>query len=437
MQERLVERAQALGWSSPRLIDEDLGCSACGVVMRAGFERLLAAVCAGEVGAIFAFEASRLARNGREWHTLLEMCAVVDTVIIDTEAVYDPKLANDRLLLGVKGTLSELEVGLFRARCQAAVQEKAQRGEYYSSVAVGYRKSREGKLEKEPDLRVQRALEFVFEKFPQFGSARQLVRWLRQEGVKIPRKESGGDDRPIVWCLPTQSAIISLLRNPVYAGAYAYGRSKCRTVLEQGRKRVVIQNFSDPQQWAILIREHHPGYLSWEHYERNTAMLKQNVNMKGSMREGGVRGGASVFAGILRCGACGRKVLVSYSGLQARSIRYSCSTNCRHDDGKRCLAFSANTLERALTDQVLETVSPLGSGSGAGSGRATGQPIRTVREQRELELTQARYESERARQQYDAVDPLNRLVAGELERRWNQALQRVTELEEALQRGGG
>lgn len=432
VQERLLERAQALGWSSPRLLDEDLGYSACGVVERAGFERLLAAVCAGEVGAIFAFEASRLARNGREWHTLLEMCGVVDTVIVDTEAVYDPKLANDRLLLGIKGTLSELEVALFRARCQAAVQEKAQRGEYYSAVAVGYRKSREGKLEKEPDLRVQRALEFIFEKFPQFGSARQLVRWLRQEGVKIPRKESGGDDRPIVWCLPTQSAILSLLRNPVYAGAYAYGRSKSRTVLAGGRKRVVMQHFSDPQQWAILIREHHPGYLSWEQYERNTAMLNQNVNMKGSMRAGGVRGGASVFAGILRCGACGRKVLVCYSGLQARSIRYSCSTNSRHDDGKRCLAFSANTLERALTDQVLETVSPWGVEAALEAAKLLASQSSTVREQRELELTQARYESERARQQYDVVDPLNRLVAGELERRWNQALHRVTELEEAL-----
>ena len=432
VQERLLERAQSLGWHSPRLIDEDLGCSGSGVVERAGFERLLAAVCAGEVGAIFAFEASRLARNGREWHTLLEMCALVDTVIIDPEAVYDPKLANDRLLLGVKGTLSELELGLFRARSQAAVQEKAKRGEYYSAVAVGYRKSQAGKLEKEPDLRVQRALEFVFEKFPQFGSARQLVRWLRQEEVKIPRKESVGDDSPILWCLPTQSAITSLLRNPVYAGAYAYGRSKCRTVLEAGRKRVVIQNFSDPNEWAILIREHHPGYISWEQYEQNTTMLNQNVNMKGSMREGGVRGGASVFAGILRCGACGRKVRVGYSGMRARSIRYSCSTNSRHDDGKRCVAFSANTLERVLTDQLLETVSPLGVEAAMQAADLLASQSCTLREQRELELTQARYESERARQQYDAVDPLNRLVAGELERRWNQALQRAAELEAAF-----
>lgn len=172
VQERLLDRARSLGWNSPRLIDEDLGHWASGVVERAGFERLLASVCAGEVGAIFAFEASRLARNGREWHTLLEMCSLVDTLLIDTETVYDPKLAKDRLLLGVKGTLSDLELGLFRARSQAAVQEKAQRGEYYSSVAVGYRKTKDGKLEKEPDLRVQRALEFVFEKFPQFGSAR-------------------------------------------------------------------------------------------------------------------------------------------------------------------------------------------------------------------------------------------------------------------------
>ncbi len=432
VQERLLDRARSLGWNSPRLIDQDLGSSASGVVERAGFERLLAAVCAGEVGAIFAFEASRLARNGREWHTLLEMCSLVDTLLIDTETVYDPKLANDRLLLGVKGTLSELELGLFRARSQAAVREKAQRGEYYSSVAVGYRKTKDGKLEKEPDLRVQRALEFVFEKFPQFGSARQLTRWLRQEGVKIPRKESVGDDSPILWDLPTQSAVTSLLRNPVYAGAYAYGRSKCRAVLEAGRKRIVMQHFSDPKDWAILIREHHPGYMSWEQYERNTAMLEQNVNMKGRMGEGGVRGGASVFAGILRCGACGRKVLVSYSGSQGRSIRYSCSTNCRHEDGKRCAAFSANRLERVLTEQLLETVSPLGVEAAMQAAELLSGRSRTLREQRELELTQARYESERARQQYNAVDPLNRLVAGELERRWNQALQRVAELEEAL-----
>ena len=157
------------------------------MVEHSGFERVLASVCAGEVGAIFAFEASRLARNGREWHTLLELCAVVDTVLVDTEAVHDPKFTNDRLLLGLKGTLSELELGLLRAHSHAAIREKARRGEYYRVVAVGYRKTRDGQLEKEPDLRAQRALEFVFEKFPQFGSARQLVRWLREEQVRIGR----------------------------------------------------------------------------------------------------------------------------------------------------------------------------------------------------------------------------------------------------------
>jgi DNA invertase Pin-like site-specific DNA recombinase len=433
VQERLVERAQAFGWSQPRIIDDDLGCTASGVVERSGFERLLAAVCAGEVGAIFAFEASRLARNGREWHTLLELCAVVDTVLIDTEAVYDPKFTNDRLLLGLKGTLSELELGLFRARSHAAIREKARRGEFYGLVAVGYRKTRDGRLEKEPDLRVQRALEFVFEKFPQFGSARQLVRWLREEQVKIPRKERCTDDSPICWRLPTQAALTSMLKNAVYAGAYVFGRSKRRTVLEHGRKRVVTRDCSDPGEWEIIIRDHHPGYISWEQYERNVEMLRQNVNMKGCMTAGGIRGGASVFAGILRCGQCGRKVLVSYSGLHSRSIRYSCSTNCRNDDGKRCLSFSANLLERTLVGQLLESVSPLGVEGALQAAEILAVQGRTLREQRELELTQARYESERARQQYNAVDPLNRLVAGELERRWNEALQRVAGLEEELQ----
>lgn len=433
VQERLVEQAQAFGWPEPRIIDDDLGCTATGVVERSGFERLLAAVCAGEVGAIFAFEASRLARNGREWHTLLEICAVVDTVLIDPEAVYDPKLANDRLLLGLKGTLSELEVGLFRARSHAAIREKARRGEFYGVVAVGYRKTREGRLEKEPDLRVQRALEFVFEKFPPLGSARQLVRWLREEHIQIPRKEQNTDDSPICWRLPTQAALTSMLKNPVYAGAYVFGRSKRRTVLEHGRKRVVVNDRSDPGEWEIIIRDHHPGYISWEQYERNVQMLRQNVNMKGYMRAGGIRGGASVFSGILRCGQCGRKVLVHYSGLHSRSIRYSCSTNSRHDDGKRCLSFSANALERTLLGQLLETVSPLGVEAALQAAEMLAVEGHTLREQRELELTQARYESERARQQYHAVDPLNRLVASELERRWNEALRKVASLEEELQ----
>lgn len=432
VQQRLVERARTLGWSEPRVVDDDLGRSAGGAVERAGFERLLKAVCAGEVGAIFAFEASRLARNGREWHTLLEMCGLVDTLIIDTEAVYDPKLSNDRLLLGVKGTLSELELGLFRARSQAAVREKAQRGEYYGIVAVGYRKTKSGGLEKEPDLRVQRALEFVFEKFVEFGSARQLVRWMREQDLKIPRKALICDDAPIVWQLPTQGAITALLHNPVYAGAYTFGRSRRRTVLEQGRKRVVIQNFSAPQDWAILIKEHHSGYISWEQYERNLALLEQNVSMRGDVTKGGVRGGASVFSGILRCGVCGRKVLVNYTGAHSRSIRYACSTNCRNDDGKSCLSFSANELERRLTAQLLDAVAPLGIEAALLAADLVAAEDRALREQRELELEQARYESEHARQQYHAVDPLNRLVAGELERRWEEALQRVNRLETEL-----
>lgn len=433
VQERLVVRARELGWSAPKIIDDDLGTSASGAVERVGFERLLAEVCAGSVGAVFAFEASRLARNGREWHTLLEMCAVVDTMLIDTEAIYDPKVANDRLLLGLKGTFSELELGLFRARSHAAMREMAKRGELHRLVAVGYRKTKKGILEKEPDLRVQRAIEFVFEKFPEFGSVRQLVRWMREEGVKIPRKERNTDNSGICWSLPTQSAVSYMLKHPVYAGAYTFGRSKRRTVLEQGRKRVIIKNCSDPKEWEILIKDKHPGYISWEEYERNVQMLRQNVNMKGAWTPGGIRGGASVFAGILRCGECGRKMLVNYSGSHCRSIRYSCSTNCRNDDGKRCLSFSANKLEGVLTQQLLETVSPLGVKAALEAIELLNAEGCALREQHELALVQARYESERAWQQYNTADPLNRLVADELERRWNEALEAAARLEEELE----
>ncbi len=347
--------------------------------------------------------------------------------------MYDPKFSNDRLLLELKGTLSELELGLFRARSHAAIREKVKRGELYGLVAVGYRKTGDGRVEKEPDLRVQRALEFVFEKFPQWGSARQLVRWLREERFNIPRKEHAGDDSPICWEPPTQGALLSMLRNPVYAGAYVYGRSKRRTVLDNGRKRVLTRSCSDPADWDIIIRDHHPGYISWEQYERNVQMLRQNANMKGNMTAGGIRGGASVFAGILRCGRCGRKVLVHYSGQHSRSISYSCSTNCRHDDGARCLLFSANALERALIGQLLETLSPLGVEAALQAADRLASEAHTLKEQRELELTQARYENERARQQYNAVDPANRLVASELERRWNETLLKVARLEEQLQ----
>lgn len=432
VQEKLMERAKEFGWHAPKMIDEDLGSSASGAVERAGFERLLAEVCAGSVGAIFAFEASRLARNGREWHTLLEMCAIVDTLLIDTEAIYDPKLVNDRLLLGLKGTFSELELGLFRARSHAAMREMAKRGELYGLVAVGYRKTRKGKLEKEPDLRVQKAIEFVFEKFPEFGSVRQLVRWLREEGVKIPRKEKNLDVAAITWALPTQGSLSSMLKNPVYAGAYSFGKSKTRTVLEKGRKRTVIKSCSDPEEWDILIKDNHPGYISWEDYRRNVKMIRQNINMKGSMAPGGIRGGASIFAGILRCGQCGRKVLVNYSGSHSRSIRYSCSTNCRNDDGKRCMSLSANKLEEFLTEQLLETVSPFGVEAALKTIELLNNEGQALRGQKELALEQAWYESERAWQQYNAADPLNRLVAGELERRWNDALEALHSIEDEL-----
>lgn len=432
VQEKLAERAKHLGWSSPKIIDEDLGCSASGVAERAGFERLLKEVCSGSVGAIFAFEASRLARNGREWHTLLEMCGLVDTLLIDTESIYDPKLVNDRLLLGLKGTFSELELGLFRARSRAAMKEKAKRGELFGVVAVGYRRVKKGKLEKEPDIRVQEAIEFIFKKFPEFGSVRQFVRWLREEGVQIPRKERGSNDARIIWKLPTQAAISSMLKNPVYAGAYTFGRSKTQTVLDEGRKRKVIKRCSDPERWEILIKDNHPEYISWDTYRQNVIMIRQNLNMKGAMVRGGIRGGASVFAGILRCGDCGRRVLVNYSGAHSKSIRYGCSTNCRNDDGRRCLSFSANKLEALLVEQLLEVLQPLGVEAALEAVALAQAEGSELRQQKELALEQARYESERAWQQYDATDPKNRLVAGELEKRWNEALEAVSIAEEEL-----
>jgi DNA invertase Pin-like site-specific DNA recombinase len=234
----LADRARQIGWQDVVVIDDDLGRSGSGVA-RLGFEKLLAAICAGDIGAVVSIEASRLARNGRDWHTLLEFCGVVGTLIVDEDTVYDPCQPNDRLLLGMKGTM-KMELSVLRQRAHEAMKLKASRGELFMTIAVGYRRvANEDRIEKEPDLRVQQAIELVFKKFAELQSARQVHRWLRQESITLPTTAYGPEGRHIVWKLPTYSRVLALLTNPVYAGAYSYGRRTHHVRLEQGRKRIV------------------------------------------------------------------------------------------------------------------------------------------------------------------------------------------------------
>jgi excisionase family DNA binding protein len=425
----LETRARSLGWENVIVIDDDLGRSGSGQ-RRPGFERLLAAICAGTAGAVFAIEASRLARNGRDWHTLLEFCALVNTLIIDEDGVHDPRVINDRLLLGLKGTFSELELSMFRQRSREALRLKAARGELHTTVAIGYRRGADGRLEQDPDQRIRETLSLVFRKFPEIGSVRQLALWLRQERIELPIVRHGPQGRTVQWRLPNYHTLHRLLTNPVYAGAYVFGRTVTRARFEAGRKVLTHGVARRREEWEVLIRDHHDGYITWEAYDRNQTIIAGNANMKGSMVPGSVRNGIGLLAGLLRCGHCGRKLKVHHK--ERRHARYVCITEIGMLSNKTCLAFSNMRIDAAVSAEVLRAISPLGLDAAlqliADREQAGTERLR----QSELALQQARYEETHARRQYDAIDPDNRLVASELERRWNDRLAAVARLEEQI-----
>jgi excisionase family DNA binding protein len=427
----LATHARALGWENVIVIDDDLGRSGGGTV-RPGFERLLTAICTGTAGAVLALEASRLARNGRDWHTLLEFCTLVDSLIIDEDGVYDPKLVNDRLLLGMKGTFSELELSILRQRSQEALRLKAARGDLHTTVAIGYVRSADDRLELDPDKRVREALHLAFRKFAEFGSVRQVAIWLCDEGLKMPMVVYGPRGRMVEWRLPRYNTIHRLLTNPIYAGAYVFGRTKSQVRVEAGRKLITYGVRRARKEWEVLIRDHHPGYISWEHYENNQRTINENANMKGEMVPGSVRNGGGLLVGLLRCGHCGRKLKVQHNGPRGVA-RYLCNdANINHGRRTKCIAFGNMRIDAAVSAEVLSLIAPLGLNAAlqaiADRERAGTERLQQV----ELALEQARYEAARAHRQYDAVDPENRLVAGDLERRWNERLAEVGRLEDEL-----
>src|ERR1700752_3181937 len=388
----LVVRARALGWENAIVIDDDLGRSGAGQV-RPGFERLLAAIRAGTAGAVLAIEASRLARNGRDWHTLLEFCAFVDSLIIDEDGIYDPRLVNDRLLLGLKGTFSELELSIFRQRSQEALRLKAARGELYTTVAIGYRRSVDDRLEQDPDRRIREALSLVFRKFSEIGSVRQLALGLRPEGIYLRvagfgRRARPGQFRPLLY-----NPVHRLLTNPVYAGAYVFGRTGSRARLEGGRKVITHGVARQREEWEVLIRDHHDGYISWEEYDRNQKVIAGNANMKGTMVAGSVRKGGGLLVGLLRCGHCGRKLKVLHH--PRRDTRYICNAEMDYASDKKCITFSNMRVDAAVSAEVLRAISPLAIDAGlrliANRERADAERLR------QSELALARYEATHAR----------------------------------------
>ena len=422
----LAERAQQLGWTTVEVIDDDLGRSGGGV-SRPGFERLLAAICEGRVGAVFAIEASRLARNGRDWHTLIEFCGLVGTVIVDEDGIYDPRHPNDRLLLGMKGTMSELELSLFRQRSQEALKQKARRGALFLRIAAGYVMAGRDRIEKDPDQRVQDALRLVFAKFAELQSVRQVHLWLRDEGIALPAAcHSAAEGHSIVWKLPLYNTVHNILTNPVYAGAYAFGRTTSKVSVEDGRKRVK-RGLRRPQtEWDVLLKDQHEGYITWSEFERNQRVIANNATGKGAAVRGAVRRGELLLAGLLRCGHCGRKMYVGYGG---KAGRYHCQGALVNHGTGRCISFGSLRADHAVGTEVLRVLKPLGIDAAVKALDAQTSETSAARRQLDLALQQARFSAAHARRQYDAVDPDNRLVAGELERRWNEALQVVRRLE--------
>ena len=428
----LRDRARALGWREVVTVDEDLGRSGAGSE-RPGYERLLAAVCRGEVGIVIAAEASRFARNGRDWHTLLEFCGLVGTLIADEHTIYDPRLMDDRLLLGMKGALSEMELSAFRQRAQAALKQKAERGELYNNVPIGYVRARGDRLEQDPDRRVQEAVALVFQKFRELGTVRQVLLWLHQEDIKLPATGRGRDEDGPIWKTPVYNTVYRILVNPTYAGAYAYGKTTSRTVIDNGRKQVTRGHRQSREQWQVLIPGHHRGYITWAEYEDNQRQIAENVTRYGEGRTGPARRGNALLGGLLRCGHCGRKLHVAYSGAQGDVPRYSCQGAHVNHGRPKCISFGGLRPDDAVVDEVLRVLQPEGITAALEAVEERGEAQADKRRQTELALEQARYEASRARKQYDAVDPDNRLVAAELEQRWNAQLAEVQRLEKELE----
>jgi DNA invertase Pin-like site-specific DNA recombinase len=422
----LADRARQLGWAAVEVVDEDLGRSGGGI-SRPGFERLLTAICAGSVGAVLAIEVSRLARNGRDWHTLIEFCGLVATIIVDEDGIYDPRHPNDRLLLGMKGTMSELELSLFRQRSQEALKQKARRGALFLGVAAGYVKTGRDRIEMTPDSRVRDALGLVFSKFAELRSVRQVHVWLREEGIVLPVKSRRSEALGVVWRLPAYNTVHNVLTNPIYAGAYAFGRTRSTVSVVEGRKCIRRGVRRPIAEWDVLIKDHHEGYISWDAFERNQRIIADNASGMGSaIAKGAVRQGEVLLAGLLRCGHCGRKLQVHYSG---KIGRYNCYGAHLNHGTARCISIGARSTDAAISAEVLRLLAPLGMEAAVKALQTQANTMSATERQLELALAQARYEAAHARRQYDAVDPANRLVAGELERRWNEALAAVSRIE--------
>jgi DNA invertase Pin-like site-specific DNA recombinase len=418
----LRERAVALGW--PRagisVVDEDTGRSGASTDGRLGFKELVAEVGLGQVGLILALETSRLARSSADWHQLLELCALTCTLIADQDGIYAPGEFNDRLLLGLKGTMSEAELHLIRARLDGGLRNKAARGELRLHLPVGFDRDEDDRIVLCVDEQVRAAIEHVFALWRRLGSARQVLTELVAEGCALPRRRPG--ERRVRWERPSYPMVHDFLTNPTYAGAFTFGRTREEKHLDRDGRVRVRRRVLPPEEWAVCLPDHHPGYVSWDEYLATRERLHANMRPRG---EGGgaAREGPGLLQGVVRCGRCGRRMQVAYSGKDGRSPRYTCArARDHHGADTACQALGGRRLDRAVADAFLDAVSPAGVSAAAGALSELEAHHGERLSQQRLALERAEYEAGRAKRQYDACEPENRLVARTVEHAYEQAL---------------
>lgn len=431
----LLDRAVELGWSREQVtvVDEDLGLSGSGADKRSGFARLIAAVAMRLVGIVLGLEVSRLARNNADWYQLLDLCAMTDTLIGDADGLYHPAWFNDRLLLGLKGTMSEAELHIIRARLEGGIRNKAARGELRRGLPTGFVWGEaDGQVLLHPDESVIGAIRCVFERFAEFGSVRRVWLWLRSEGLSFPAQYTYG--QAIRWGAPTYTAIHSILTSPVYAGAYVFGKTRHERILDEEGKIKRRSKKLPQSQWAVLIHDHHSGFIDWATYEANQVRIGTNVRPRPSQAGGAVREGAALLQGIAACGHCGRKLRTQYPGRNARPGYYCAGKNIVNGRGVYCLSIGGVQIDQAVAEALLEAVKPAALEATLQVAQQLESDHDAALSQWHLAVERTRYEAQRAERRYRAVDPQNRLVARGLEAEWEQRLSELAQAQADLAR---
>ena len=424
----LRHRAIAAGWPPERVrvIDCDLGKSGATASMRNGFQELVSEVVLGKAGIVMGLEVSRLARNSADWHRLIELCALTATLILDEDGIYDPAGFNDRLLLGLKGTMSEAELHILKARMRGGQLNKARRGELEMGPPVGLMYRADGVLDLDPDAQVQAAIRLVFETFERTGSAIKTVRFFRDQGILFPRRlRSGPDKGELLWALPQHSRMLQVLHNPRYAGAFVYGRQRTRRRPDGSTRMQVLPR----SEWQFVIPGAHRGYIDWERFEANQQRLLDNSRAYGIQRRSGpVREGPALLQGRVLCGLCGERMGVHYSREHGRIVPvYVCQESTVRRGGKICQSIPGKIVDPAIGALLIELMTPMTLGVTLAVQRELEARTAETDALRRQHLERLRYEADLARRRFMKVDPDNRLVADALEAEWNEKLRLHTD----------